>query len=280
MDKLLVVDGSNLLFQMFYGMPAKIRNKEGKLIHGTLGFVGALLKTARKLRPTHLVVLFDGEHKNDREEIDERYKANRPDFSQMEEEEQPFSQLPDVKNALDYLGIRYAETTTCETDDWVASYALALDENTELVVSSFDSDFFQLVSEKVSVFRYRGDNSVLCTPDFVKEKYGVFPSQYADYKCLVGDTADNVQGVRGIGPKTAKRLLCEFGSLEGILQNLEAVCPPSAREGLRASVERLKINEKLIRLTGGERLPFALGELAFVDKGEKTGEVLRKIGAQ
>ena len=96
MEKFLIVDGSTLLFQMFYGMPARIVNKEGKAIQGTLGFVGALLKIIRQVQPTRLVVLFDGEHHNERKDIDENYKANRPDFSQMPEEETPFSQLPDV----------------------------------------------------------------------------------------------------------------------------------------------------------------------------------------
>ena len=198
-EKLLVVDGSNLLFQMFYGMPSRIFNKEGKPIHGTLGFVGALLKIIRMIQPTHAVVLFDGEYENERKTLDADYKANRPDFSEMPEEEVPFSQLPDIYKALDFLGIRRAETTVCETDDIVAAYALHYGEALEVVVSSFDSDFFQLITDKVSVLRYRGDKSILCTPSFVREKFGVEPCQYADFKSLVGDNADNVKGIKGIG---------------------------------------------------------------------------------
>jgi DNA polymerase-1 len=107
--KLLIVDGSNLLFQMFYGMPARIFNKEGKPIHGTIGFVGALLKIIRMTAPSHAVVLFDGECHNERKDLDESYKANRPDFSQMSEAEVPFSQLPDIFKALAYLKIPFAK---------------------------------------------------------------------------------------------------------------------------------------------------------------------------
>ena len=121
--KLLIVDGSNLLFQMFYGMPARIIGAEGKAIQGTLGFVGALLKMIRAVSPTHVFVAFDGECENARTEIDSDYKANRPDYQDVPEEETPFSQLPDIFRALDYLGIRYAETVCCEADDWVAGYA-------------------------------------------------------------------------------------------------------------------------------------------------------------
>ena len=123
-NRLLIVDGSNLLFQMFFGMPARIVNRQGKAIQGTLGFVGALLKIIRRTRPTHVVVLFDGEHESVRAQLNADYKANRADYSQTPEEETPFSQLPDVYAALGYLGIRYAETETCEADDWIAGYAL------------------------------------------------------------------------------------------------------------------------------------------------------------
>ena len=173
MSRLLIVDGMNLLFQMFYGMPSRIVNKEGKAIQGTLGFVGALLKIIRKVEPTQIAVIFDGEHENERMQLDGDYKANREDYSQLPEEETPFSQLPDVYAALDFLGISHAETTTCETDDVIASYALTYGTDMEMVIASYDSDFFQLITEKVSVLRYRGDKTVICTPAYLEEKFGV-----------------------------------------------------------------------------------------------------------
>ena len=96
MNRLLLIDGSNLLFQMFYGMPARIVNDRGKAIHGTLGFVGALLKIIRKVSPDYLFVIFDGEHKNSRTDVDLNYKAQRTDYSKIPEEENPFSQICDV----------------------------------------------------------------------------------------------------------------------------------------------------------------------------------------
>ena len=147
MNRLLIVDGSNLLFQMFFGMPARIANEQGKAIQGTLGVVGALLKIIRKTEPTHIAVLFDGEHESIRATLDSAYKANRVDYSEMPEENNPFSQLPDVYAALDYLGIKHAETCSCETDDWIAGYAFTYGQENEIVISSFDSDFFQLVTD-------------------------------------------------------------------------------------------------------------------------------------
>ena len=154
MQKLLIVDGSNLLFQMFYGMPARIVGKSGRPVHGTIGFVGALMKIIRMVRPTHAVVLFDGEHENPRAALDPAYKANRVDYSQMAEDETPFSQLADIYLALDFMGIKHTETTDCETDDIVAAYVLNRTDDADIVISSFDSDYFQLISTNVSVLRY------------------------------------------------------------------------------------------------------------------------------
>ena len=278
MQKLLVVDGSNLLFQMFYGMPARIIGKRGKPIHGTLGFIGALLKIIRRETPTHVVVLFDGEHQNERGQIDADYKANRPDFSGMFEEETPFSQLNDIYAALAYLKIPHVETTVCEADDVVAAYAYRYGKQMQVRILSFDSDFFQLVTDTVAVLRYRGDNTVLCDEGYVKEKFGVPASLYADWKCLVGDASDNVKGVRGIGPKTAAALLNEFQSLSALLENAERIKKPSIKEALLSSKERLAKNCALIRLNGCAALPFLIDELAYTFGGERTGEVLLALG--
>ena len=279
MNKLLLVDGSNLLFQMFFGMPARIVNKEGRAIQGTLGFVGALLKMIRMLKPTHVAVLFDGECENARRCEDEAYKANRIDYSQLAEEESPFSQLPDIYAALDFLHISYAETIDCETDDWMAGYALRYKEEIDIVISSFDSDFFQLIDDRVSVFRYRGESSVVWTKETVQQKFGVLPSQYADYKSLVGDTADNIKGAVNVGPKTAAALLAEYQTLDNVLQNAEGIEKKRVRESIVKDKERLRRNYRLIQLTGAATLPFEICQLQYTDGGFKTSEVLRAIGA-
>ncbi len=282
--KLLLVDGSNLLFQMFFGMPARITNEQGRAIQGTLGFVGALLKIIRMVEPTHVAVLFDGETENPRKELDEEYKANREDYSQVAEEENPFSQLPDIYAALDYLGICHAETTVCETDDWMAGYVRKYiyerqePGEVQLVISSFDSDFFQLISERVCILRYRGEKTVLCDPAYIREKLGIGPEQYADFKSMTGDTADNIKGAEKIGPKTAAQLLKEFGTLEEIIARTEEIKKLSIRESVRKNAERLRKNYRLIRLEGTGELPFELEELMYCYDGVTTNEVLKGIG--
>ena len=276
----MLVDGSNLLFQMFYGMPARITGKQGKPIQGTLGFVGALLKVIRNCRPTHVAVLFDGESHNPRTELDESYKANRQDYSQMPEEETPFSQLPDIYSALDHLGICHAETTDCETDDWMASYAFSLGKTHKLTIMSQDSDFFQLITENVRILRYRGDRSVLCDPAYIRQKLGIDPEQYADFKSLTGDTADNIRGAYKIGPKTAAALMEQFGSLEVLLENANGIKKPSVRSAVQEDADRLRQNYRLIKLTGSCSLPFSLWDMAYTYTGETSTQVLTAIGVR
>lgn len=278
MERLLVVDGSNLLFQMFYGMPARITGKNGRAIQGTLGFVGALGKILRMTKPSHAVVLFDGECHNERKDLDPEYKANRPDYSQISEEETPFSQLPDIFRALEEMGIPYKETSDCEADDWIAGYARQYGKKTEIVIASQDSDFFQLISDNVRILRYRGDCSVICDRAYIQEKFGIAPEQYADFKALVGDHADNIRGAEKIGPKTAGELLRQFGSLEQVLSGVAEVKKPSVQASLRQSTDRLRRNQQLIRLCGCENLPFSPEALTYCPNGRTTGQILQAIG--
>ena len=278
MSKILIVDGHNLLFQMFFGMPARIINKDGKAIQGTLGFVGALLKIIKMVKPTHTVVLFDGERHNPRTDLDENYKANRMDYDNVPDDENPFTQLSDIYNALDFLGLKHTETTVCETDDVIAAYALKYGAKNEIVISSFDSDFFQLINENVKVLRYRGDNTQIYDVNFFKEKFGILPQLYADYKSLTGDTADNIKGADKIGPKTAAALVNEFGSLENIIANCDKIAKPSVKKSVLENSERIRLNYKLIKLCNCAELPFSFDEIKYNYNGITTTEVLVGIG--
>ena len=285
MKKILLVDGCNLLFQMFFGMPARITNEQGRAIQGTLGFVGALLKIIRMTKPTHVAVLFDGESHNPRVDLDADYKANREDYSMVAEEENPFSQLPDVYAALDFMGLCHAETTECEADGWMGGYVgkytgEEADGGCQMVISSFDSDFFQLISDNVSVLRYRGDNTVWCDSAYLQNKFEIAPERYADFKSLTGDAADNIKGAEKVGPKTAAQLVNEFGNLENILARANEIKKPSVRESILRDVERLQKNYRLIKLEGAENLPFALADMEWQDSGITTTEVLKGIGVK
>ena len=277
--KLLLIDGHNLLFQMFFGMPARIIGRDGISVSGAVGFIGALGKIIRMVSPTHVAIIFDSETHNPRYDLLPEYKGNRPDYSELSDEENPFTQLPYIYRALDEMGIRHTEAVNCECDDIIASYALTGDGECEVVISSYDSDYFQLISDKVTVLRYRGDSTVVCDAEFVKAKFATHPSTYADCKALFGDTADNVKGLRGIGPKTAARIIGEYGPLDRILENTSVIREEKHRLLIEGEREVLKRNLELIRLDAHAPLPHPLDELEYSHKGMATMDILRSIGA-
>lgn len=278
MNKLLLLDGHCLLFQMFYGMPARIRGKDGRPIHGTLGFVGALRKIIAMTRPSHVLVIFDGESFNPRTELDPDYKANREDFSKVADEDNPFLQLPDIYRALDHIGIAHAETIDCEADDVLAAYAKTYQSDYEIVICSQDSDFFQLITSNVSVLRYRGEHSLLCDLTYIRKKFNIEPAQYADFKSLTGDGSDNIKGIPGIGPKTAAALINRFETLDNLLKNAHQIEKPKLRQAITQNTHRLLLNQKLITQDAHATIPFLPEQLVYADMRYTTNEILQAIG--
>lgn len=275
---MLLVDGMNLHFQMFFGMPARILNSQGKAIQGVMGFVGAIRKIIEMTKPTHVLVVFDGEHHNPRTDIDSEYKANRPDLSDVPDEEKPFLQLPDVYAALDAIKIAHCETSVCEADDLIASYAKRFEAASRITISSFDSDFFQLIGPNTSILRYRGERSIVCNQDYLREKYNIEGNQYVDFKSLTGDTADNIRGVDGVGPKTASKLISQFGDLNNLMENYQSIESQRLRERIEGTLERLKLNRTLIQMDCSQELPYQMEDLEFTAKIPKTRAVLSEIG--
>lgn len=276
--KLLIVDGHNLLFQMFYGMPSRIINKDGIAIQGVLGFVGALNKIINMTKPSHIVALFDSEQHNERKNVVEEYKANRIDYAEVSVEKNPFSQLPYVYKALDFMKIKYTEVRGYETDDVIASYAIKYGDEIQCVIASWDSDYFQLINKQVSVLRYRGKLTTLCDSEFIRNKFGIEPEVYADFKSLTGDQSDNIKGAYKVGVKTAAKLLNQFENLENILVNTEQIDKLSVRQSIIESRETLRKNYQVIKLTDRAEIPFTLIELKYSGEMVKTNDVLVGIG--
>ena len=150
----------------------------------------------------------------------------------------------------------------------------------EIIISSFDSDFFQLISERVSILRYRGEKTLLCTPEWLQDKFDILPFQYADFKSLTGDPSDNIKGADKVGPKTAAALINQFGSLDALLNDPDRIEKPSICESIKRNTERLRINYRLIKLQNSTPLPFPVEALAYTDNGMTTMPVLYAIGAK
>ncbi len=277
MDHLLLVDGHNLLFQMFYGMPNRIIGQNGNTCHGVVGFIGGLLKMIKMLEPTHLFVIFDGEKGTDKNTIDEAYKANRIDYTDVVEEENPFSQLPLIYQVLDYLKIPHLETDGYETDDLIASYVFKNKEQL-ITIASSDQDFLQLVNDLVGQFVYRGKMSVYYNPAEVMKRYTITPDLVVMYKCLLGDNSDNLKGVLGVGKITASILANKYRSLDNLYANLSELSPKLGENLLKAH-SLVYRNQQLIKLNDVIALPYEFNELIIKEdlKNLKTMDILKTL---
>jgi DNA polymerase-1 len=278
-QSLLLVDGHNLLFQMFYGMPNKIYGKDGMSCHGVIGFIGGLLKSLTINNPDYLLIVFDGEDSGNRREINSNYKANRIDYSQVPISENPFSQYPQILKALDYINIKYYETDGYEADDLIASYVKHYQDEIKVLIQSNDTDFLQLINQNVNIFKYRGKNSKRLTEKEVVLNFGVTPDKIALLKSLVGDKSDNLIGVSKVGVKTAAKLLNKFNTIENIYHNIDSIESESIRSNLITDKDTVFKNYALINLTGEIELPYHLDELKCKANYQdyKTFEVLKKI---
>ena len=277
-NRLLIVDGNNLLFQMFYGIPAKIYNKRGRTIHATLGFVSALQKMIKTYQINGCIVVFDRDCAEERKQAFDRYKANRDtDWESLPADEVPFLEEEYIKECLQYLGVCALDSCHMEADDLIASIALRERGDNQVFISSYDSDFFQLINDNVKVIRYRGDCSVVCDEDYVMSKFATHPALYADAKALFGDSADNIRGIQGVGPKTAAKIVNSLGHVEDILSSTDKIENSKIRKGIEENIEIIKRNISLIRLDSHVPLPFSLEQMKLSPNLPKTMDVISKI---
>lgn len=242
----LIVDGHNLLFRMFYGIPSPIKNTKGMEMKAAVGFISSLFKYIKQFTPTSLVVVFDSESSiGDKKELYQDYKQNRKVFTDdMTDEENPFIQLPVIYKALEYLDIPFCEVKGFEADDYIASLVAKIDPSVKKIVISTDQDFLQLINE--DSYLYNPRNNILYDVDTVYQKLRVYPKQIVEYKALVGDMSDNICGVKGIGKKTAEKIL-SYGTIEEFYNE----CPEDKKnEKIKQSIfenhEIIKLNKELI----------------------------------
>lgn len=277
MKKIILIDGHNLLFRMFYGIPSPILNSKGKDIRGLIGFIGGLKKLIHEFNPDSFIVIFDSEtSKNNNLKIDNGYKANRIDYATLVDEENPFSQLPLIKKALDYLNITHIEIENYEADDFIASI-VSRNSSAEYqyIIVSTDTDFIQLVNNHVLLYAPRGKKSILFDEEEVMKKYNIQPSQYIIFKSLVGDKSDNIKGVPGIGNIIAAKILKYNSIQEFILNN------PNSRytKILINSITIIEKNKDLI----GMNKKLDVSKIYFKKISPKilnykTYEIIEKIG--
>lgn len=235
MKKIILVDGNNLLFRSYYATAYSgnfMKNSKGFPTNALYGFTNMINKIINDEKPEYMLVAFD-KGKTFRHDKYEDYKAGRiqmPDELKM--------QFPIAKDLLTYMGIKWFEIDNYEADDIVGTLAKKIDEQDgiyEALIVSSDKDLLQLISDNVTVKMLKTKDYIMMTPDSFFDIYGVTPDKMIDIKALQGDASDNIHGVKGIGEKTALKLLQEYGSLEGIYENID---------NIKGSVKDKLINDK------------------------------------
>lgn len=216
-SKALIIDGHNFLFRGYYGVPPEAKRPDGTPINAVYGFFSLLRYTQREINSGYMVVMFDSETSIDQKRIVRpEYKANRPLDNSL-----VYAQLPLIKKSLNLLGITWIESKNFEADDLIGTYAeMFSQQNIQSYIASSDCDFMQLVSEKVLVVRGRHGSVDIYDISKVLDNFGVSPDQYLDYLALVGDSSDNIKGIKGIGRKRASELLSQHEDIKSIYKSI------------------------------------------------------------
>lgn len=213
----ILVDGSYYLFRTYHALPKSMMTTQGLMTNAIRGTLNALLKLMRRYHPTHMAVCFDTKSPTFRHAISPEYKANRPKMDHELAE-----QIPYIHRLVRALGIPLLRIEGAEADDIIGTLTQrAVAEGHHVVISTGDKDMAQLVND--CVILEDSFTGKITDVQGVIEKFGIKPTQMVDYLTLMGDASDGIKGVPGIGKKTAEKLLNEYGSLGGILENAENI---------------------------------------------------------
>ncbi|NCA27983.1 MAG: DNA polymerase I [Proteobacteria bacterium] len=254
MKKIALIDGYGFVFRAYHSLPPLSRN-DGTPVGAVFGFTNMLIKLVASLEVSHLAVVFDSGSKTFRNEIYPKYKTNRPPCP-----EDLIPQFSIVRECVEALNIAVIEKIGFEADDIIATIAKkSAQENFQVIIVSSDKDLMQLVDNNISMFDAMKNKFIGF--DEVYEKFMVKPDKVLDVLALMGDTSDNVPGVKGIGPKTASELINEFGSIENLYQNLDHIKQEKRRKVLQENQENAFLSKKLIQLDENVNLGIEIDDL-------------------
>jgi DNA polymerase-1 len=270
-----LVDGNGLTYRAFYALPEELQTVEGQPTNALLGMANMFMKLLMDYRPKTVLVAWD-ERSAARTALSPEYKAHRKPTPELLKLQQPY--FEPIVEAFGYRNVRAAGM---EADDVIGTLSRQFEEGGHNVcVVSTDRDAFQLASEQVCIMMTpRGvADVVVYTPDRIRQRYGIGPDQIPDFIALKGDTSDNIIGVPGIGEKTAAELLIQFGSMEGVFGNLDAVSGEKRRENLRAGVEQAEKSKQLATIDRAVSLDLDLESVTAAPPDRSTmAELFRKL---
>jgi len=241
--RLLIVDGHAFAYRAFFAIRS-LSSPEGVATNAIYGFIRMLGKMQARIKPSSIIVIWDGGLAEARMALHGSYKAQRP--------EMPRDLTPQLDQIVAYLGAAGVFSLMqegCEADDAIAALTRqAVACGMEVVIASSDKDFMQLVEPTVRLLNPHDKTDSLMGPEEVLTKTGVKPTQIVDWLSLMGDSVDNIPGVPGVGTKTATDLLRQFGSVDALFLRIEEVRQERLRLSLHASQELVRRNQQLVRL--------------------------------
>ncbi len=255
-----LIDGSAYIFRAYHALPPLTRKSDGLPIGAVSGFCNMLWRYIGENdtsadAPTHAAVIFDHSSKTFRNDIYDKYKANRPE---LPEDLRP--QFPLTREATRAFNLSCIETEGFEADDIIATLARqAREAGGRVTIISSDKDLMQLVGDGVEMFDAMKNKRI--GVDEVIEKFGVPPSRVVDVQALAGDSVDNVPGAPGIGVKTAAQLIEEYGDLETLLAQADGIKQPKRRAALIDNADLIRISKQLVLLDQNMTLDFTLDDL-------------------
>ena len=257
MPPFVLVDGSYFLFRAFHAVPP-LTTSTGLQTNAVRGAISAIQKLMRRIQPTHMAVIFDTPEPTFRHELSPIYKGDRPSMP-----DELSQQIPYLHALIRALGIPLHTLPGAEADDVIGTLAKRAEAlGHQVLISTGDKDMAQLVTDKVTL-----EDSFKERPldvNGVFEKFGVWPNQIIDYLTLMGDASDGIMGVPGVGAKTAAKLLTEYGSIGGILENVDNI-KGKVGQNIKDSVEGITLDHQLASIVIDLDLNFGYEDLKLQD---------------
>lgn len=244
---LILIDGHAIAYRSYFAfIKNPLTNSRGQNTSAVFGFTRMLMLVQKRYRPDYFAVAFDSGEETERHREFPEYKANRDEMP-----DDLSSQLPILFDLLDAFGVPVLMEPGYEADDILATVARqASSQGMDVRIVTSDKDLLQLLSDRVHVIRPSKGTGLTdeVGPEFLEDKYGLRPPQIIDLLALMGDSSDNIPGVRGIGEKTALRLLHDFGSLDGILEKLDDIEPDHVKRKIEEGRDDALLSRRLVTL--------------------------------
>lgn len=241
MQSLLLIDGNGIIHRAYHALPY-FKTKAGVPTNALYGFLTMTYKVITDFKPDYVMVCFDTPKPTFRKELFKGYQAHRP-----KADDDLVAQFSYIREMLEKAGIVYYEKPGFEADDVIGTLAKTYEKEFKVLILSADKDILQLVDDQVTVIAPKTGISKIAlynVPEVV-QKFGLQPDQIADLKALTGDPSDNYTGAKGIGPKTAMKLLLEYKTVENLLKNLASISDEKVKNLLTTYKDNVELSKKL-----------------------------------